>query len=151
MTLAPIVTTSAPSVSTTDVKVCTGVAGLGERGKGFYPTYKQLMQTQGRAMTMQPIELSAQLAVLTTVAAEENQIDGSAIINQASPDVRLAVTKMTRDADRLAQHYADVAQGGLAGNSDLTPIVNSFTGALIACAKAGYQPSWFNPQELNGG
>jgi hypothetical protein len=138
------------SASTTDAKVCAGEDGLEQRGKAFYPTYKQLMQTHGQAMSVKPIELSAQLAVLTTVAAEGNEIDGSATINQASSDVRLAVTKMVRDADRLAQHYADVAKGDLSANSDVTPIINSFTDALIACSKAGQQPSWFNAQELKG-
>ena len=106
------------------------------------------MQSGGQGMSISPVELAAQLAGLTTVAAEGDGIDGSAIVDQAGSDIRLPVSTMIRDADRLAQHYADVVKGGLSANSDMTPIITSFTNALVACTKAGYQPTWFKPEEL---
>jgi hypothetical protein len=36
----------------------------------------------------------------------------------------------------------------LAANSNMTPIITSFTNALVACTKAGYRPTWFKPEEL---
>ncbi len=147
-TLPTTATLSSPS--TIDAAVCGGEDGLEYRGKGFYPTFEQLMLTDGQDVSIAPISLSAQMAALTTIGASGDEIDGSDVIDTASPDVRLALNKMIRDAERLAQHYADVANGSLTANSDLTPIIDSFTGALIACTTAGYQPTWFNPGKLTG-
>ena len=147
-TTAPLATVTTVSTANFDRKVCAGEDWLAQRGQGFYPTYRQLMQSGGQGMSISPVELAAQLAGLTTVAAEGDGIDGSAIVDQAGSDIRLPVSTMIRDADRLAQHYADVAKGGLSANSDMTPIITSFTNALVACTKAGYQPTWFKPEEL---
>jgi hypothetical protein len=149
-TASPTTTSATPSATAVNVKVCKGGDGLEWRGRGFYPTYKQLMQTTGQGMAIQPVELAAQLAGLTTIGAEGDEIDGSAMIDKSSPEVRLALTRMIRDADRLAQHFVDVSNGAPAANPDMTAIVNSFTDALIACSKAGQQPSWFKPEELTG-
>ncbi|MGV9864837.1 hypothetical protein [Rhodococcus koreensis] len=138
--------TATMSPASIDAAVCRGEDGLESRGRGFYSTFEQLMLTDGQELSIAPISLSAQMGALTTIGAPGDEIDGSDIIDTASPDVRLALTKMIRDAERLAQHYADVANGSLVANSDLTPIVDSFTGALIACTMAGHQPSWFDPE-----
>lgn len=98
-------------------------------------------------MNIDPLTLTSQLRALTKVGATSGD-DGSAAINEASPDVRLALNNMIQDADRMAQHYADVASGMPTAESDVTPIVNTYTGALVACTKAGFRPKWFDPNEL---
>lgn len=140
------VTTTSRTPATTDRVICGDLENV---GKTFYSdTYAPMMKGGGAAMNVQPITLTAQLAVLTTVGAEPGEIDGTAAISEASPKVRKEVFGMVKDADRLAQHFADVAKGGLGANGDLTAILTSFTGALVACAEAGYSPSWFKPGEL---
>jgi hypothetical protein len=64
--------------------------------------------------------------------------------------VRLALEKVVHDADRLAQRFADIANGSSASGVDreLTSMFASFTDALIACAKAGHAPAWFNPNDM---
>ncbi|QXW00760.1 hypothetical protein [Rhodococcus globerulus] len=136
------------STSKTDAIVCSGEDGLENRGKDFYPTFKKIILTD--ESSIKPVTLSAQLVSLTTIAATGNETDGSETINEASSDVRLAVTKMIRDADRIAQHYTDVENGVLSAESDVTPIVNSYTDALIACTLSGNQPTWFIPEDLTG-
>lgn len=136
------------SISKTDAIVCSGEDGLEDRGKDFYPTYKEILLTD--ESSIKPVTLSAQLAYLTTIAETGNGTDGSETINEASSDVRLAITKMIRDADRIAQHYTDVENGILSAESDVTPIVNSYTDALIACTLSGNQPTWFIPEDLTG-
>lgn len=151
-TSSPATTTTASSTPsaavtiavTTDETVCLS---LEKTGHGFYPTYASIMKKQ--PVSIQPIELSAQMAVLSTTGAVEGSIDGAGAINQASPDLRLKLSTMVRDATQTAQRFADAATGAVAG-SDITPIVNSFTSALVACTKAGYQPSWFDPAALTG-
>ena len=139
-------TADMPSTSKTDAIVCSGKDGLENRGKDFYPTFKEIILTD--ESSIKPVTLSAQLANLTTIAATHNEIDGSETINQASPDVRLAITKMIRDDDRIAQHYTDVENGILSAESDVTAIVNSYTDAVIACTLSGNQPTWFIPEDL---
>jgi hypothetical protein len=139
-TVAPTTTASA----VTDAEVC---GSLERTGKPFYPTYAQLMKNE--KLTIKPIVLSAQLATLSTTGVPEgsSEIDGTSVINNASPVTRESLTRMVRDADRLAQRYADAATGATVG-SDITEIVNSFTDALVTCTKAGYQPTWFDPEVL---
>jgi hypothetical protein len=144
---APIVSVtpaSSPSVSSvTDPAVC---ASLAKVGKAFYErTYTPLMHSESIAAS--PIDLAAQLGALATTGATGGSIDGTVAISGASPDIREKLTRMVRDADRLAQHYADVARGTTPG-SDLTIMVNTFTDGLIACTRAGYQPDWFDPESL---
>ncbi|MBS2993242.1 hypothetical protein AC1659_28495 [Rhodococcus erythropolis] len=139
-------TADMPSTSKTDAVVCSGKDGLENRGKDFYPTYKEILLTD--KSSIQPATLSAQLVSLTTIAATGKETDGSETINEASSDVRLAITKMIRDADRIAQHYTDVENGILSAESDVTSIVNSYTDALIACTMSGNQPTWFIPEDL---
>jgi len=78
--------------------------------------------------------------------------DGSAAIDAASPAVRVALNKVVRDSSELARHYSDIAEGlPVSGvDKELTPLVNSFTDALIACTDTGFKPSWFDPNELTG-
>lgn len=139
-------TATPAAAATTDADVCRS---LERTGKPFYPTFAQLMKNE--TLNIEPITLSAQLAALSTtgVAQGSNEIDGTSVINKASPDLREKITRLVRDADRLAQRFADAAQGAAVG-PDVTDIVNSFTGALIACHQAGYPPSWFDPKALVG-
>lgn len=140
------VTRTSQPPATTDKVICGDLEKLGNT---FYAdTYAPMMKSGGASMNVQASTLSAQLAVLTTVGAEPGEIDGTAAIGEASPKVRKEVFSMVKDADRLAQHFADVAKGGLGANPDLTAMLTSFTGALVACAEAGYSPSWFKPHEL---
>jgi hypothetical protein len=57
---------------------------------------------------------------------------------------------LVRDADRLAQRFDDIANGSSASGVDreLAALFTSFTDALIACARAGHAPAWFNPDDL---
>lgn len=146
---APTTVASTPAaVSPTDAQVCGDVERLGERfyTKTFAPL---IMQPGTNASTnVTPIELSAQLAALTTIGSEPGELDGSDAIAAASPGVSSAMITMVRDADRLAQRFADASVSGVVVGSDVTPIVNSFTDALIACTQAGYQPTWFDPEAL---
>ncbi|MFB9783076.1 hypothetical protein [Rhodococcus baikonurensis] len=43
------------------------------------------------------------------IATDGENKDGSKIINEASSDIRLAITKMIQDANRKAQHLTDAA------------------------------------------
>lgn len=139
-------TAVAPATTDDDGTVCRS---LERTGKPFYPTLGTLLRNE--QLTIKPATLSAQLATLATTGVPDgsNETDGTAAINKASADLREKVTRMVRDADRLAQRYADAATGATVG-SDITDIVNSFTDGLIACAKAGYPPIWFDPRALVG-
>jgi hypothetical protein len=134
-----------------DADVCVGADGLQDRGEGFYKTFRHVMLTDGR-MSIDPLTLAGQLRTLATVGAPLGQTDGAAAINAASSDVRLALTKMVRDAERLAPHFADIANGlpTSGPDSELQPLISSFTAALIACRRVGQSPTWFNLDELTG-
>ena len=133
-----------------DSDVCTGVNGLQNRGEDFYRSYRNLMGTDGKSVVNAKL-LSSQLRKLAMVGAPTGQTDGSTAIDAASPGVRLPLAKMVREADRLAQRFADIANGSPASGVDceLTSLFNSFTDALIACARAGHAPAWFNPDDLD--
>jgi restriction system protein len=132
-----------------DSQICTGVNGLQNRGEDFYKSYRNLAGAERQSVVNAKL-LSRQLRTLATVGAPPGQTDGSAAINAASPGVRLPLEKVVRDADRLAQRFADIANGSPASGVDreLTSMFTSFTDALIACAKAGHAPAWFNPNDL---
>ena len=136
-----------PTSTQADADVCTGFNGLQTKGEGFYKTYRHLMRTGGRSK-INALMLKRELDVLATVGAPPGQTDGSAAINAASSDVRLALTKMVRDADRLAQRCAHIANGSPTAGIDreITQMINSFTKALIACADAGHAPSGVSPK-----
>ncbi len=140
---------SHPTSIQADSHICTGVNGLQDRGEDFYKSYRNLTSTGGKSVVNAKL-LSSQLRNLATVGAPPGQTDGSVAINAASPGVRLPLTKVVRDADRLAQRFADIANGSPASGVDreLTSLFNSFTDALIACARAGHAPAWFNPDDL---
>lgn len=142
-TASAAVTATTPALAAADAPVC---GSLGQVGRAFYEgSYSDLMKTQ--STTVDPIQLAAQLSALTTVGAPPGSINGAAAIAAASPAVSVALITLTRDADRIAQRYIGVAQGAVTG-SDVTPIIDSFTEALIACTRAGYQPIWFDPAAL---
>ena len=132
-----------------DSDICTGANGLQNRGEYFYNSYRNLTGAQRQSVVNAKL-LSSQLRTLATVGAPPGQSDGSAAINAASPGVRLPLAKVVRDADRLAQRFADIANGSPASGVDreLASMFASFTDALIACAKAGHAPAWFNPDDL---
>jgi restriction system protein len=138
-----------PASAQADSRICTGVNGLQNRGEDFYRSYRNLTGTEPQSVVNAKL-LSSQLRTLATIGAPPGQTDGSAAINAASPGVRLPLTKVVRDADRLAQRFADIANGSPATGVDreLTSLFTSFTDALIACAKAGHAPAWFNPDDL---
>lgn len=140
--MTPTATGGTTAVSA-DAAVC---GSLGKVGRAFYEgAYTDLIEDETTAV--QPIQLAAQLGALATTGAPEGEIDGSAAIAAASPAIRQPMIAMTRDADRLAQRFVDVAQGAVTG-SDVTAVVNTFTNALVACSRAGYQPVWFDPAAL---
>jgi restriction system protein len=132
-----------------DTHICTGVNGLQNRGEDFYKSFRNLTGTEGQAVVNAKL-LSSQLRTLAMVGAPPGQTDGSAAINAASPGLRLPLAKLVHEADRLAQRFADIAKGSPAAGVDreLTSLFDSFTDALIACAKAGHAPAWFNPDDL---
>jgi restriction system protein len=138
-----------PASTQADADICTGVNGLQNRGEDFYKSCRHLMRAGGESI-VNALLLSSQLHTLATVGAPPGETDGSAAINAASPDVRLPLSKVVRDADRLAQRFADISNGSPASGVDreLTSLINSFTGALVACARAGHAPAWFNPDDL---
>ena len=138
-----------PDSAQADSYICTGVNGLQNRGEDFYRSYRNLMGANGQSAVNAKL-LSSQLRTLATVGAPPGQTDGSAAINAASPGLRLPLEKVVRDADRLAQRFADIANGSPASGVDreLNSMFTSFTDALIACAKAGHAPAWFNPNDL---
>jgi restriction system protein len=140
---------SHPTSTQADSDICIGVDGLQNKGEPFYKSYRHLMRTDGKSVVNAQL-LSSQLRNLATVGAPSGRTDGSAAINAASPGVRLPLAKVVRDADRLAQRFADIANGSPASGVDreLTSFFNSFTDALIACALAGHAPAWFNPDDL---
>ncbi|MGA7050149.1 MAG: restriction endonuclease [Mycobacterium sp.] len=144
---------SAPSAHPTstqaDSDLCTGVNGLQNRGEDFYRSCRRLMRTDGESVVAAQL-LSRQLRTLATVGAPPGQTDGSAAINAASPEVRLPLVKVVRAADRLAQRFADIANGSPASGVDreLTALIDSFSDALMACARAGHAPAWFDPDDL---
>lgn len=146
--------TDAPGSQLTSIQadsdVCTGLNGLQSRGEDFYKTYRSLLRADGKSAVNAKL-LSSQLRNLATVGAPPGQGDGSAAINAANRGVRLPLEKMVRDADRLAQRFADIANGSPAFGADreLTAFFNSFTDALVACARAGHAPAWFNPDDLD--
>ena len=141
--------TAPHSSAQADSQICTGVNGLQNRGEDFYKSYRNLAGAERQSVVNAKL-LSRQLRTLATVGAPPGQTDGSAAINAASPGVRLPLEKVVRDADRLAQRFADIANGSPASGVDreLTSMFTSFTDALIACAKAGHAPAWFNPNDL---
>jgi hypothetical protein len=122
---------------------------LQNKGEALYNSYRHLMRADGQSVVNAQL-LSSQLRNLATVGAPPGQTDGSAAINAASPGVRLPLAKVVRDADTLAQRFADIANGSTASGVDreLTSLFNSFTDALLACARAGHAPAWFNPDDL---
>jgi restriction system protein len=132
-----------------DSHICTGVNGLQNRGEDFYQSYRNLTGAERQSVVNAKL-LSSQLRTLATVGAPPGQTDGSAAINAASPGVRLPLAKVVHDADRLAQRFADIANGSPASGVDreLASMFASFTDALIACAKAGHPPAWFDPEDL---
>nr|WP_218681524.1 hypothetical protein [Rhodococcus qingshengii] len=134
--------------SQVDRLVCIGDEGLERWGLGIYATYKDLLQ--GRDPSMTAVTLARQLTDLTMIASNGENEDGSKIINEASSEIRLAITKMIQDADRKAQHFGDAADKRFAPDNDVTDAMTSYTQALAACTTAGYQPSWFNIEELTG-
>jgi restriction system protein len=138
-----------PSSAQADSHICTGVNGLQNRGEDFYKSYRNLTGAERQSVVNAKL-LSGQLRTLATVGAPSGQTDGSAAISAASPGVRLALEKVVHDADRLAQRFADIANGSSASGVDreLTSMFASFTDALIACAKAGHAPAWFNPNDM---
>jgi hypothetical protein len=150
---AGIVSTPAPLVpATTDAQVCGDLARV---GAGFYNGYFSAMMIAGRegrlaSTNADPITLAAQLGALTTVGAPANQIDGSDAIAHASPAVASAMFSMVKDADRIAQSAANTAVTGLALVNDISPVITSFSKALVACSQAGYQPTYFDPHALLG-
>ena len=73
----------------------------------IYATYKDLLQGKNSAITA--VTLARQLNDLTMIATDGENKDGSKIINEASSDIRLAITKMIQDANRKAQHLTDAA------------------------------------------
>jgi len=152
-TIADTSSTNAPRsqpVSTqADSDICTGSNGLQSRGEDFYTSYRHLMRGGGNSVVNARL-LSRQLRNLATIGAPAGQTDGSAALNAASPGLRLPLAKVVRDADRLAQRFADIANGAPATGVDreLTSLFNAFTDALIACAGAGHAPAWFSPDDL---
>ncbi|WP_396902675.1 hypothetical protein [Mycolicibacterium sp.] len=144
--------TPSQAASAVDRELCVGPNGLQDKGDGFYRTFRHVMLASGSEMSISPLTLSGQLRTLASVGTSTRDEDGLDVINTASVDVRLAFSKMVRDADRLALHYTDIANGKPVSGPDreLTPLVNSFTSALIACAEQGVGPSWFDPKELTG-
>jgi hypothetical protein len=148
-----VLDTSTPSSHSSwiqaDSNICLGVNGLQNKGEALYNSYRHLMRADGQSVVNAQL-LSSQLRNLATVGAPPGQTDGSAAINAASPGVRLPLAKVVRDADTLAQRFADIANGSTASGVDreLTSLFNSFTDALLACARAGHAPAWFNPDDL---
>ncbi len=138
-----------PGSAEADSHICTGANGLQNRGEDFYQSYRNLTDTD-RQSVINAKRLSNQLRALATLGAPPGQTDGSAAINAASPGLRVPLTKVVRDADRLAQRFADIANGSSASGVDreLAALFTSFTDALIACAKAGHAPAWFDPDDL---
>jgi restriction system protein len=140
---------SQPGSAEADSHICTGANGLQNKGADFYQSYRNLTDTERQSVVNAKL-LSNQLRTLATLGAPPGQTDGSAAINAASPGVRVPLTKVVRDADRLAQRFADIANGSSASGVDreLAALFTAFTDALIACAKAGHAPAWFNPDDL---
>lgn len=139
-TSSPQTAAAASPGNAADTTVC---AALQDNGDGFYATYRHLLIT-GQGMSIDPLTLTAQLKTLAKVGDNPTEID------TASPKIRQAINAMVRDADRLAERYAAVANGAPADDTDLTPMINTFTEALIACAKAGHPPSWLDINDLTG-
>jgi restriction system protein len=138
-----------PGSAEADSDICTGANGLQNRGEDFYQSYRNLTDTERQSVINAKL-LSNQLRTLATIGAPPGQTDGSAAINAASPGVRVPLAKVVRDADRLAQRFADIANGSPAAGVDreLAAFFTSFTDALIACARAGHAPAWFDPGDL---
>ncbi|WP_306256356.1 hypothetical protein [Prescottella equi] len=134
--------------SEVDRLVCIGDAGLERWGLGIYSTYKDLLL--GNNSSLPAVTLARQLNDLTMIGSSGGTEDGSKVVNEASPEIRLAMTKMIQDADRKAQHLADAANRGFGPDNDVTKAMTSYTQALTACTLAGYQPSWFDIEELTG-
>lgn len=137
-----------PEKSQSDRIVCGGEVGLERWGIGVYSTYKALLR--GESSSISATTLARQLTDLTMIATSVESEDGSKTINDASSDIRLAITKMIQDADRKAQHFTDAADRRFTPDNDVTDAMTSYTNALVACTTAGYQPSWFNLSELTG-
>ncbi|MHA6780267.1 hypothetical protein ACVGOW_04590 [Pseudonocardia saturnea] len=132
----------------TDAQVCGDLEQLG--GTFYTETFAPLLtQDQNNvSMNVVPIELSAQLAVLTTIGAATGEISGAEAIANSSPTVRAPMITMVQDADRLAERFAATSLSGVLASSDVTAILTSFAKALVACTQAGYQPSYFDPIAL---
>jgi hypothetical protein len=151
----PLSTASSSSVaaaaSSSDQEVCTGSAGLEKNGDGFYQTYRHIMLT-GQGMTVDALTLTGQLRTLAQVGKRGEETNGIVAINEASPDVRLAMSQMVNDANRFATQYTDVTNGlpVSSADTDLTPMINTYTSSLVECTKAGFKPSYFDPNELSG-
>lgn len=144
---APVAAPAETASFTTDSTVCGDLDRVG--GAFYNGYYKQLMVTGGRA-TAVPVQLAAQTMALTTVGAPQGQIDGSTAIASASPAVGSAMTGMVRDAAIVGKGSADSSATGANQIPDMTSMLTTFTTSTVECTKAGYQPSWFNPQELTG-
>lgn len=138
-----------PTSTQADADICTGANGVQNRGEDFYKSCLHLIRTDGKSIISAQL-LSSQLRSLAAIGAPQGETDGSAAINAASPDVRLPLLKVVRDADRLAQRFADIANGspGSGVDRELTSVIHSFTDALVACTRAGYAPTWFDPNDL---
>ena len=128
--------------------MCIGDAGLERWGLGIYSTYKDLLL--GKNSSLPAVTLARQLNDLTMIGSNGGNEDGSKMINEAGSEIRLAMTKMIEDADRKAQHLTDAANRGFSPDDDVTKAMTSYTQALTACTLAGYQPSWFDIEELTG-
>lgn len=144
------VRTPVAAVATADAEVCGDLERVGE---SFYTdTFAPMLMENGTdlSLNVEPLQLSAQLAALTTIGAETGQIDGAEAIGNTSAAVRTPMITMVRDADRLAQRFVDASVTGVLVGNDVTEIVTSFAEALAACTTAGYQPAYFDPAALIG-
>ncbi|WP_224403545.1 hypothetical protein [Pseudonocardia sp. ICBG1034] len=135
------------TASSTDQQVCGDLERVG--GAFYNGYYKQLMLSGGHADAV-PIQLAAQVSVLTTIGAPDGEIDGATAIAGASQAVGSAMTGMVRDAAIIGKGAANSSVSGVDHIPDMTSLLTAFTTATVECSKAGYQPSWFDPSELTG-
>jgi hypothetical protein len=126
------------SSAVADYTLCKDVE---RRGVSFYPTLVEMVTSNGHFRTTDGGRLAIQLAELAAVGAPKGHVDGSALLNQANPAFRRALTAMVQDANRFSGHIASIAAGQAVSKSELdsaaTAAACSYLDVIVECSKTG--------------
>jgi hypothetical protein len=148
--VAPATPPAEPEANGTDRLLCSDLATAGQ--EFYFGTYRPIMvEGDGGQVSMEvdAYTVAAQVGQLTSIGGTGtgNGMGGADTISQASAEISENFSQMTGNAKSFESAVRNAGSYG-GTNPNMTDLLTSFTGVLVACAHENIAPSWFDAESL---